>query len=173
MVLGVQQHHLGVCQKHRCSGPFLDLLLSTTSGTEPLHLRVNEPFGWFSDVWEPVLWKHGGQCHGWTSRCWVRETTHGGVDDKVPCLWSSRPGMIETGGLAPLGGRKKLTRSEGGAPRCPVSWDGCWWHRLVQFVKMRGSVRLGFVHFSLCCTSAKQWKAKHEISLSLFLKSGF
>ena len=124
--------------------------------------------------WELVLWKHSGQCHGWDSRRWVRETTHGGVAGKIPCLSSSRPGMVETRGLAPLGGRKKLTGSEGGAPRCPVSWDGCWWHRLVQFVKIHGAVCLGFVHFTLHCTSAKQWKAKHELSLSLFfLKPGF
>lgn len=167
-----QQHHLGICWKHRSSGPFLDLLLITNPGMEPLHLRVKDPFRRFSDVWELVLWKHSGQCHGWNSRCWVRETKHGSVDDKIPCLWSPRPRMIEARGLAPIGGRKKLTRSEDGAPRCSVSRDGCWWRRLVQFVKIPWAVRLGFMHFSLRYTSAKQWKAKWDLILS-FLKSGF
>ena len=175
MVLSVrsldQQHHLGICWKHRSSGPFLDLLLITNSGTEPLHLRVNDPFRRFSDVWELVLWKHSGQCHGWNSCCWVRETKHGSVDDKIPCLWSPRPRMIEARGLAPIGGRKKLTRSEDGAPRCSVSWDGCWWQRLVQFVKILSySLRIYALSSVLYFSQAVKSKMR---SHSLFFKIRF
>lgn len=39
----------------------------------------------------------------------------------------------------------------------PLSWSGSWPHRCVRFVKIRGTVRLRYVHFYVECTSIKSF----------------